>query len=148
MSDVISVASSKRTEFIDITEKVTRYIEKSGVKEGFCCIYVPHTTAGVTINEGADPSVARDIIACLDRLVPRDGDYRHVEGNSDAHIKSSLVGSSATIMITEGKPLLGRWQSVFFCEFDGPRNRGLYIKILKGQLGNAGNYITIPKKQR
>ncbi|HZK17960.1 MAG TPA: secondary thiamine-phosphate synthase enzyme YjbQ [Clostridia bacterium] len=129
MGDVIGVASGKRVEFVDITDKVARYIEKSGVGEGLCCLYVPHTTAGVTINEGADPSVVRDIITYLDKLVPHKGDYRHAEGNSDAHIKSSLIGNSATIMIKDGKPLLGTWQAIFFCEFDGPRNRRLYIKI-------------------
>ncbi|MCD6406497.1 YjbQ family protein [Candidatus Aerophobetes bacterium] len=131
MTKVISIATRSRTEFIDVTSRVEEVIEKSGVENGICFIFSPHTTAGVTINEGADPSVREDIIYQLNKIVPFSSDYRHLEGNSPAHIKTSLVGSSCTVAIENGKLHLGTWQAIFFCEFDGPRARKLVIKILK-----------------
>jgi len=126
----LSVRSRSRTEFIDITEDVNKVIKESGTKTGVCFIYVPHTTAGVTINEGADPSVKRDILATLNRLIPFEGDYQHLEGNSAAHIKSSLMGVSVCVPVEEAKLVTGTWQSVFFCEFDGPRHRKVFVKIV------------------
>ncbi|MDA8339016.1 MAG: secondary thiamine-phosphate synthase enzyme YjbQ, partial [Nitrospiraceae bacterium] len=123
MFKTLNIKSKAKTEFIDITDDIQEAIKESGVKSGICYIYVPHTTAGVTINEGADPSVKRDILATLNRLIPFEGDYQHMEGNSAAHIKSTLVGVSQFVVIEEGKALLGTWQSVYFCEFDGPRHR-------------------------
>ncbi len=126
----INVKSRTRTEFIDITEKIQEIINEEGVKEGVCYIYIPHTTAGVTINEGADPSVQRDIITTLNRLIPFEGDYHHREGNADAHIKSTLVGISQVVFIESGRLSLGTWQAIYFCEFDGPRHRRVHIKIV------------------
>lgn len=130
MLERISVSSKSREEFIDITESVQRLVKKSGVREGICVVYVPHTTAGVTVNENADPSVQRDILATLRRLAPRDDpDYRHAEGNSDSHIKSALVGFSHMIPISDSSLTLGTWQGVFFCEFDGPRRRSVIVQV-------------------
>ncbi len=129
MSKALNVKSKSKTEFIDITEDIRALIKESGVQQGVCYIYVPHTTAGVTINEGADPAVKRDLIAALNRLVPFEGDYHHIEGNSAAHIKSTLVGSAQIVLIEEGKLQLGTWQSIYFCEFDGPRHRRVLVKI-------------------
>lgn len=129
MAKTISVSSRSRTEFIDITDQIRDAIRKSGVKEGDCHLFVPHTTAGITINEGADPSVKRDILTSLNKLVPFEGDYQHSEGNSAAHIKTTLVGSSLYCLVENGELVLGTWQSIFFCEFDGPRNRQVLIKI-------------------
>jgi len=131
LTKVISIATRSRTEFIDVTSRVEEVVKKSGVENGICFIFSPHTTAGVTINEGADPSVREDIIYQLNKIVPFSSDYRHLEGNSPAHIKTSLVGSSCTVAIENGKLHLGTWQAIFFCEFDGPRARKLVIKILK-----------------
>lgn len=130
MLKTLNIKSKAKTEFIDITDDIHEAINESGVKSGICCIYVPHTTAGVAINEGADPTVKRDILTTLNRLVPFEGDYQHMEGNSAAHIKSTLVGVSTVIVIEEGKALLGTWQSVYFCEFDGPRHRRVIVKII------------------
>ncbi|HKN18429.1 MAG TPA: secondary thiamine-phosphate synthase enzyme YjbQ [Dissulfurispiraceae bacterium] len=130
MSKALNVKSKSKTEFIDITEDIRSFIKESGVQYGVCHIYVPHTTAGVTINEGADPAVKRDIIAALNQLVPFEGDYHHMEGNSAAHVKSTLVGASQIVLIEEGKLLLGTWQSIYFCEFDGPRHRRVLVKIV------------------
>lgn len=130
MSKTLNVRSKSKTEFIDITEDIRSLAKESGIYHGICHIYVPHTTAGVTINEGADPAVKRDIIATLNRLVPFDGDYLHMEGNSAAHIKATLVGASQTVFIEDGKLLLGAWQSIYFCEFDGPRHRRAVVKIV------------------
>jgi len=132
MSKSLNVRSKSRTEFIDITEDIRSLVKESGVQDGICHIYIPHTTAGITINEGADPAVKRDIITALNRLAPFEGDYLHSEGNSAAHIKSTLVGMSKTVLIQEGKLLLGTWQSIYFCEFDGPRHRRVLIKIVSG----------------
>jgi secondary thiamine-phosphate synthase enzyme len=124
------VKTRARTEFIDITSEVQEVVDASGVKNGICHVYVPHTTAAVTINEGADPSVVRDIQNSLSKLIPHSGNYLHMEGNSDAHIKTSLVGSSETVIIEKGKLQLGTWQSIFFCEFDGSRHRRVTVKLM------------------
>jgi secondary thiamine-phosphate synthase enzyme len=127
----ISLNTEQRTQLLDVTVGVTKMVHDSGVHHGVCHLYVPHTTAGIMINEGADPDVARDIAAALDRMAPRDDpSHRHAEGNSDSHIKAALVGSSATVFIVGGRLELGRWQGIFFCEFDGPRERTLRIKIV------------------
>ncbi len=131
MLKTLNVRSRERTEFIDITEAVSQSVRESGLTDGICHIYVPHTTAGVTINEGADPSVKRDILTTLNRLVPFDGDYRHMEGNAAAHVKSSVVGTSLFVIVEEGKLLLGTWQSIYFCEFDGPRHRRVILKLTR-----------------
>lgn len=125
-----SISTRKFQEFIDITYLLKEAIEKSNVQNGLAVIYCPHTTAGITINENGDPDVVRDIIAALDKVFPEKGDYRHFEGNSHAHIKSSYVGANKTVIINEGSPILGTWQSVYFCEFDGPRNRKVFIKVI------------------
>jgi secondary thiamine-phosphate synthase enzyme len=129
-SGELAVRTERRTHLLDVTAGVAKMVADSGVQSGVCYIYVPHTTAGVIINENADPDVAADIESALARLVPKSGDYRHAEGNSDSHIKTSLVGTSATIFISNGQLELGRWQGIFFCEFDGPRTRRLRVKIL------------------
>jgi secondary thiamine-phosphate synthase enzyme len=126
----ITVKTQERTQFIDITGKVHSVVQKNAVKNGIVTIYCPHTTAGVTINENADPSVQRDIIHCLSELVPHKADYRHTEGNADAHIKASLIGSSQTLLIENSSVMLGTWQGVYFCEFDGPRTREVWVKII------------------
>jgi secondary thiamine-phosphate synthase enzyme len=128
-----SIQTVKSQQFIDITNKVAEEVKKSNVRDGVAIIYVPHTTAGVTVNERADPDVVRDIIYALNKAFPVNGDYRHYEGNSHAHIKASLMGSSCTVPIREGKLLLGTWQCIYFCEFDGPRNRGFHVKIIGTQ---------------
>ncbi|MBZ0157608.1 MAG: secondary thiamine-phosphate synthase enzyme YjbQ [Alphaproteobacteria bacterium] len=130
MTKTLNVRSRSKTELIDITEDIRRIIAEEGIKDGLCFIYVPHTTAGITINEGADPAVKRDILVALSKLVPFEGDYQHLEGNSAAHIKATLVGTSHCILIEEGKPLLGTWQSIYFCEFDGPRHRRVLVKTI------------------
>jgi secondary thiamine-phosphate synthase enzyme len=130
MIKTIIVDSRSRCELIDITAEIRNVIKGEGVKDGVCHIYVPHTTAGVTINEGADPDVKRDIIAALNKVFPVRGDYHHSEGNSDAHIKATLTGSSAIVFIEDGSPVLGTWQSVYFCEYDGPRKRKVMVKIV------------------
>jgi len=117
-------------EFQEITRKVRDIVVTSGVQSGVCYLFVPHTTAGVTVNEHADPSVAEDIMAQLETMAPQNGNYRHMEGNAPAHIKASLMGSSKSLLIEDGKIVLGTWQGIFFCEFDGPRNRTLLIKIM------------------
>jgi secondary thiamine-phosphate synthase enzyme len=131
MTKTIHVKTTSRTEFIDITSDVKNIVNESGVNSGVCYVYVPHTTAGVTINEGADPAVARDILSTLNSLIPRSNGYLHMEGNSDAHIKTSLVGPSQTVIIEGGNLLLGTWQAVFFCEFDGSRSRNVMVKIIE-----------------
>ncbi|HSW61703.1 MAG TPA: secondary thiamine-phosphate synthase enzyme YjbQ [Dissulfurispiraceae bacterium] len=125
-----TVKSRLRNEMIDITDKVAREVRQAGVQSGVCYVYVPHTTAAVTVNENADPDVPQDILSTLSRAFPEHGDYRHGEGNSDAHIKTSLVGSSVIVLIENGRPVLGTWQSVFFCEFDGPRTRKVHCKVI------------------
>jgi secondary thiamine-phosphate synthase enzyme len=114
---------------VDLTSLVQKEISKVGVAEGVCLVYVPHTTAGITINEGADPAVCRDMVEKLNELVPPGAGYRHTEGNADSHIKASLMGSSVSVVVEKGRLLLGTWQKIFFCEFDGPRSRKVYVKF-------------------
>jgi len=128
----IEVRTSKREEMLDITRDVGRIVVSSGVEKGVCYLYVPHTTAGIFINEHADPSVVQDIRETLGKLVPYGAGYRHLEGNADAHIKATLVGTSQMVLVEGGRLLLGTWQGIFFAEFDGPRKREVYIKILEG----------------
>jgi secondary thiamine-phosphate synthase enzyme len=128
----IELKSSRRIEFVDITEKINGIIRQSGIFEGACFICVPHTTAAVTINENSDPDVVSDILHKTGKLIPSYDGYDHSEGNSDAHIKSSLFGPSLSLIINENRLLLGIWQAVYFCEFDGPRNRRVYIKLING----------------
>lgn len=123
------VRTNQRTEFVDITDDVARAVRDSDVADGIATIFVPHTTAGITINENADPSVVRDILFTLNRLVPPDTAYTHSEGNSDAHIKASLMGFSVQLLIQDGHLALGTWQGIYFCEFDGPRNRKVWVDI-------------------
>ncbi len=125
----ITVSTKSRSEFIDVTSEIQRVVRQSEVQSGICYIYNPHTTAGLTINEHADPSVKQDIITKLDDLVPWRDNYRHAEGNAAAHIKASMMGSNLNILVENGKLVLGTWQGVFFTEFDGPRRRKLMIKI-------------------
>ncbi|RKY31139.1 MAG: YjbQ family protein [Candidatus Omnitrophota bacterium] len=129
--EIINVKTGRRKEFVEITSQIEDIVRKSNVKNGICFLYVPHTTCGLTINENADPSVKKDIIDKLDELVPEDGNYSHMEGNADAHIKSSIVGHSLYVFIENGRLKLGTWQGIFLCEFDGPRIRNVWIKILK-----------------
>jgi secondary thiamine-phosphate synthase enzyme len=124
------IKTTKPQQFINITSKVADEVKKSNVHDGIAVIYVPHTTAGVTINESADPDVVRDMISALEKTFPVHGEYLHFEGNSHAHIKASLMGSSCTVIIRDGKLLLGTWQGIYFCEFEGPRNREFYVKII------------------
>jgi secondary thiamine-phosphate synthase enzyme len=128
----LRVKSSSRTEFIDITSGVQRLVVESGVRSGICHIYVPHTTSAITINENSDPNVGRDILKELNKVIPFDDHYGHNEGNSAAHIKSSLMGVSKAIMVEEGRLALGTWQAIFFCEFDGPRDRRVQVKVMAG----------------
>lgn len=125
-----SVKTRKAQEFIDITHVIQEEVTKSNVTDGIAVVFIPHTTAGVTINENADPDVVRDILYGLNKTFPEENGYLHMEGNSHAHIKSSLMGSSCNVIIENGKLKLGTWQSIYFCEFDGPRNRTFYVKIV------------------
>lgn len=125
----LEVKTSSKTEFIDITDKVQREMQKSKMADGVCYLFIPHTTAAITINENADPSVKADILMQLNKLVPPDQPYRHLEGNAPAHIKASIIGSSETVFIENGKLVLGTWQGIFFCEFDGPRTRKVFLKV-------------------
>jgi secondary thiamine-phosphate synthase enzyme len=127
---MLSVKTRKRTELVDITSDINQLIQNSGTDQGLCMIYVPHTTAAVTINESADPSVKSDILMVLNQIIPWEANYRHLEGNSPAHIKSTLVGSSELIAIENGRLILGTWQGIFFCEFDGPRTRKVNVRIV------------------
>lgn len=126
----LKLKTSRRTQLVNVTRLVQQAVEKSGVPAGICYVYVPHTTAAVMINECADPDVATDLEGAFDRLIPFEGPYRHEEGNSDSHMKSVLVGASATVFVEDGKLQLGRWQGIFFCEFDGPRDRHFQIKVV------------------
>ncbi len=125
----IEVRTGSRCEMIDITSRIQELVTEAGVEDGMCWVFVPHTTAAVTINENADPDVRTDLKAILDRIVPWEGGYRHDEGNSAAHMKTTLVGASETVAVEKGRLLLGTWQSLFFCEFDGPRKRKLHVKF-------------------
>ncbi len=126
----ISIRTGSRTEMVDITSLVEKEVAKIGLQEGRCMVYVPHTTAGITINEGADPAVCDDIIHTLNKLVPAQAGYRHMEGNADSHVKASLMGSSVAVILEGGRLLLGTWQKIFFCEFDGPRSRKVYVSVI------------------
>jgi len=126
----LKIKTPKREILLDISSDIKRIIQKSGIKEGYCLIFIPHTTAGITINENADPAVKSDLIIYLKKLIPKSYDFTHLEGNSDAHIKSSLIGQSVNVLIHEGKLLLGIWQGIMLAEFDGPRNRKIYVQII------------------
>lgn len=126
----VAVRTSQRSELVEITADVEKAVAASGIADGVCYLFVPHTTAGVIVNENDDPAVARDIEKTLTRLVPRGAGYEHLEGNADAHVKSSLAGVSAMVFVERGRLALGRWQGVFFCEFDGPRDRRVRVKIV------------------
>lgn len=126
------VSTSRRDEFVDITSQVQAEVEALGLEEGAVVVVAPHTTAAITINENADPDVVRDLLAGLSRICPRDAGYRHAEGNSDGHLKSSLVGASELVPVTGGRLALGTWQGVYFCEFDGPRRRQVWVQGLLG----------------
>jgi secondary thiamine-phosphate synthase enzyme len=126
----IQVKTKTRNELVDITPQVEKAVKESGIAEGICIIAVPHTTAAVTVNENADPSVKADIIVKLSEVVPAGDRYRHLEGNADAHIKATLVGPSETLVVRDGRLSLGTWQGVFFCEFDGPRTRKVWVRVL------------------
>ena len=128
----LTVRTGARAEMIDITSMVRTAVRKSGVRDGICHVFVPHTTAAVTINENADPDVPRDMLMALDKAIPWQDRYRHREGNSAAHVKSSLVGASETVLVEAGNLVLGTWQSLFVCEFDGPRTRSLLVKVTPG----------------
>ena len=127
----IDIATRKQTEFINVTSQIQNIVSQNGVKEGVCYVYSPHTTAAVTINEGADPNVVKDIISELEKIVPYQNGYLHSEGNSAAHIKASIIGSSEIALIEKGWLMLGTWQALFFCEFDGPRQRRIFVKIIE-----------------
>ena len=129
---MLTVKSSKKTQLIDITSDIQTKVSDSGVQEGVAIVFVPHTTAGITINENADPAVKSDMLMVFNKIIPEDENYRHLEGNSPAHLKSTLVGASEMILIEKGRLCLGTWQAIFFCEFDGPRTRKVYVRILEG----------------
>jgi len=126
----ITIQTNTRTQILDITAQIQKVVGESGITEGLCCVFVSHTTAGVTINENADPSVKQDILMELNKIIPFDDNYNHSEGNSAAHIKASIIGSSANIPVKNNYLLLGTWQGICFCEFDGPRTRRFYVKIV------------------
>ncbi|MDL1983806.1 MAG: secondary thiamine-phosphate synthase enzyme YjbQ [Deltaproteobacteria bacterium] len=128
---ILKVKTGSKTELIDITSEIQNLVRSSSIKDGFCMLYVPHTTAAVTINESADPSVKSDILMILNKIIPWEADYRHLEGNSPAHIKSTIVGASELIAIENEKLVLGTWQGIFFCEFDGPRNRKINVHLYR-----------------
>ena len=126
----LRVKTNRRTQFVDITREVEQAVRESTVKSAVCYVYVPHTTAGIAINEHADPDVASDVEGVFDRLIPHQGPYRHAEGNTDSHMKAILTGTSQTILVENGKLALGTWQGIFLCEFDGPRRRTIFVRIL------------------
>lgn len=130
MLSKMQIQTRKKNEFIDVTSKVRQVVRESGVKEGIVVVYVPHTTAAITINENADPDVQKDMVDGFNDVFPNKESYQHMEGNSDAHLKSSVVGVSETILLEDGEMILGVWQGVYFAEFDGPRNRTFYIKVM------------------
>jgi secondary thiamine-phosphate synthase enzyme len=127
--DILTIQTHKKEELIDITGKIQNSVKSAGIESGICCVYVPHTTAGVTVNENADPSVKEDILMAMKKIVPESLPYAHAEGNSPAHVKSTLVGPSLSVIVENGSLALGTWQGVIFCEFDGPRNRRLFIHM-------------------
>lgn len=132
MPTTLEVRTGARTEFVDLTARLQQVVADSGVAEGLCHVFVPHTTAAVTINENADPSVKADILMVLNKIISDREPYRHAEGNSPAHIKTSLVGPQLTVLVSQGRLLLGTWQGIFFCEFDGPRTRRVHVKVTAG----------------
>jgi len=127
----ITIKTNTQTQILDITVQVQKVLSESGIAEGLCCVFISHTTAGVTINENADPSVKQDIVMELNKVIPFDDNYNHLEGNSAAHIKASIIGSSVNIPMKNNNLLLGTWQGICFCEFDGPRTRKFYVKIIE-----------------
>ena len=127
----ITIKTNTQTQILDITAQIQKVVSESGIAEGLCCVFVPHTTAGVTINENADPSVKHDIIMELNKVIPFNDNYSHLEGNSAAHIKASIIGSSVNVPVKNDNLLLGTWQGICFCEFDGPRTRKYYVKIIE-----------------
>ncbi|UCF89065.1 MAG: YjbQ family protein [bacterium] len=129
----ISLSTRQREVLVDITSSVQEALRQTGISSGICVLYCPHTTAAITINEGADPSVAHDMVMGLRRLIPGNWDFTHMEGNSDAHIKASLIGPSVTVIIDVGRPVVGTWQMIFFCEFDGPRKREFFVRVQPGE---------------
>jgi len=131
MKTTLTVKTKAKTELIDITAEIRRWVQSQGISEGLCMLYVPHTTAAVTINENADPSVPADILMVLNQIVPWEAGYRHREGNSPAHLKATLVGASEMVAVESGSLVLGTWQGIFFCEFDGPRTRSLHVRLFK-----------------
>ncbi len=130
MLHTLAVRTGSRTEFLDLTRQIQAAVEESGVQEGLCHLFVPHTTAAVTINENADPSVKSDILMVLNKIISDKESYRHLEGNSPAHIKASLIGPQLTLLVSGGRLVLGTWQGIYFCEFDGPRSRRLHLKVV------------------
>ncbi|MBM4313868.1 MAG: YjbQ family protein [Deltaproteobacteria bacterium] len=142
----LTIRTSARCEMIDITALIAEEVRKSGIKDGFCRLFVPHTTAAITINENADPDVPRDILTALDRIIPLSDRYRHAEGNAAAHIKASLFGPSQTVFIKDGRPVLGTWQSLFFCEFDGPRTRKVLVRLDAGDVGTDFKSVPVPHR--
>ncbi len=130
MMKELKVKTNRKEEFVNITAQVQEVVSQSSIRNGLCTVYVPHTTAGVTINEGADPDVVRDILMALDKVVLESWPYRHMEGNSPSHIKASMMGSSVTVIVQNGRLQLGTWQSIFFCEFDGPRHRHVWVQTM------------------
>ncbi len=134
---ILKIKTGSKTELIDITSEIRNLVRSSSIKEGFCMLYVPHTTAAVTINESADPRVKNDILMILNKIIPWEAGYRHLEGNSPAHIKSTIVGASELVAIEDERLVLGTWQGIFFCEFDGPRNRKVNVHLFKDKEDNT-----------
>ena len=130
MLQTLTLHTSSRNEFLDLTREIQAAVLESGVREGFCHLFVPHTTAALTINENADPSVKSDILMVLNKIISDQEPYRHLEGNSPAHIKASLLGPQLTLMVSSGRLVLGTWQGIYLCEFDGPRSRRLHLKVM------------------
>ena len=130
----LTVQTNSQTEMLDVTSKVQAAVKAAGFQNGLCMLYVPHTTAGITINESADPSVRKDILMVLNQMVPWKADYKHMEGNSPAHVKSSLMGASQLVAVENGRLVLGTWQGIFFCEFDGPRTRKLLVTCMRSSV--------------
>ena len=126
----LNVKTTKHTQMLDITHLIQKAVTESGIRDGLCIVFVPHTTAAVTINENADPDVVRDLTTEINKIVPWEDGYHHMEGNSAAHLKSSMIGFSEQIIVEEGRLLLGTWQGIYFCEYDGPRNRKVYVKVI------------------
>lgn len=132
MFEVLELSTTKRNDFIDITGEISGALSRARIESGLCYIHIPHSTAGITINENADPTVQADIESKLTRMIPKGEGYTHPEGNSDSHIKSSLIGTTLTLIVEKGRLVLGTWQGIYFCEFDGPRDRMIYIKTIEG----------------